>query len=237
MRAPVRPTLAAVMDWGREAEGISDGIVDIALLDARLEAEGIGSTTDGDPRSRARRLARWSMARGPRGRDVLRPVGLTFDLDGVAKGWLADRAVRAAGRLPISRRRRGRRHRDQARAGPADGGSAWPTRATPERSRRPRAARTDARESPRRSGSRRPARASIDGRSQAGPSHHLIDPRTGRPARTDLVQATILAGSAREAEAIAKTAVIIGSESALERLDRAGVHAGDPPHRSRETCS
>ena len=44
MRAPVRPTLAAVMDWGREAQGISDGIVDIALLDARLEAEGIGST-------------------------------------------------------------------------------------------------------------------------------------------------------------------------------------------------
>ena len=57
------------------------------------------------------------------------------------------------------------------------------------------------------------------------PSHHLIDPRTGRPARTDLVQATVLARSAREAEAIAKTAVIVGSEAALERLDRRGVHA------------
>ena len=64
-------------------------------------------------------------------------------------------------------------------------------------------------------------RWTVDGRR----SHHLIDPRTGRPALTDLVQATILAGSAREAEAIAKTAVIVGSEAALERLDRAGIHA------------
>ena len=55
--------------------------------------------------------------------------------------------------------------------------------------------------------------------------HHLIDPRTGHSARTDLVQATVLAGSAREAEAIAKTAVILGSEAALSRLDRPGIDA------------
>ena len=53
--------------------------------------------------------------------------------------------------------------------------------------------------------------------------HHLIDPRTGQTAVTDLVQATVLAGTARAAEAWAKTAVILGSEAALEALDRPGI--------------
>ena len=42
-------------------------------------------------------------------------------------------------------------------------------------------------------------------------SHHLIDPRTGRPAVSDIVQATVLAESATAAEAAAKTVVILGS--------------------------
>ena len=53
-----------------------------------------------------------------------------------------------------------------------------------------------------------------------GDRHHLIDPRTGRPAVTDVVQATVLAGSAAEAEAFAKSVVIVGSEDALRLLDR-----------------
>ena len=53
-----------------------------------------------------------------------------------------------------------------------------------------------------------------DGRTE----HHLIDPRTGRPARTDIIQATVLMRTARAAEALAKTAVILGSSAALERL-------------------
>ena len=117
-------------------------------------------------------------------------------------------------------------------SGRADGcGSAWPTRGPPGRpsSNSTCAAR---RRGPTAFGLATSGtsvhRWTIDGRS----SHHLIDPRTGRPARTDLVQATVLAGSAREAEAIAKTAVIVGSEAALGRLDRPGILGGDPPDRS-----
>ena len=51
-------------------------------------------------------------------------------------------------------------------------------------------------------------------------SHHLIDPRTRRPAETDVVQATIVAPSAREAEVIAKTAVVLGSREAIGYLAR-----------------
>ena len=38
-RVPVRPTLAATLDWARQAQDLSGGIVDVALLDARLAAE------------------------------------------------------------------------------------------------------------------------------------------------------------------------------------------------------
>jgi thiamine biosynthesis lipoprotein len=59
----------------------------------------------------------------------------------------------------------------------------------------------------------------VDGR----PRHHLIDPRTGRPAVTDVVQATVIAGSALRAEALAKAAVIAGSFEGLALLGRARV--------------
>jgi thiamine biosynthesis lipoprotein len=222
-RAPVRPTLAAVMDWGREAQGLSDGIVDIALLDLRLEAEGIGSpTASSGPASPAAR--RWSMARGSRRTDVLRPIGLTFDLDGVAKGWLADRALRRLADHPSAvvdadgdiaiRLGPGRRMRFGVADPRPTGGTlvelelGGPTTGVA----RPFGLATSGTSV---------HRWTVDGRR----SHHLIDPRTGRPARTDLVQATVLARSAREAEAVAKTAVIVGSEAALERLDRDGIHA------------
>jgi len=54
-------------------------------------------------------------------------------------------------------------------------------------------------------------------------THHLIDPRTWQSADTDIVQATVVAGSAREAEALAKTAVIAGTSGAFGLTDRPGV--------------
>ena len=56
-----------------------------------------------------------------------------------------------------------------------------------------------------------------------GERHHLIDPRTGRPAATDVIQATVLAANARVAEAWAKTAVVLGLVAALDVLDRAPI--------------
>jgi thiamine biosynthesis lipoprotein len=52
------------------------------------------------------------------------------------------------------------------------------------------------------------------------PRHHLIDPRTRRPAQTDLVQATVVAPSAAEAETLAKAAVILGSQSGARLLEQ-----------------
>jgi FAD:protein FMN transferase len=47
--------------------------------------------------------------------------------------------------------------------------------------------------------------------------HHLIDPRTGLPARSDVVRVTAVAGDAVEAEVLAKTLLLEGSEAARER--------------------
>ena len=49
--------------------------------------------------------------------------------------------------------------------------------------------------------------------------HHIIDPRTGRPAETDILTATVIAPDAMQAEALAKAMLIVGSRAALDWLD------------------
>ncbi len=48
--------------------------------------------------------------------------------------------------------------------------------------------------------------------------HHLLDPRTGRPADTDLVAVTVNAGTAWFADVVAKAAVVGGSDHARELI-------------------
>ena len=50
------------------------------------------------------------------------------------------------------------------------------------------------------------------------PAHHLLDPATGRPAFTGVVQATALAPTALEGEALAKAAVLSGPDGAAAWL-------------------
>ncbi len=55
------------------------------------------------------------------------------------------------------------------------------------------------------------------------PAHHLLDPATGRPAFTGVVQATALAPSALEAEVYAKAAVLSGPVGARRWLSHGGL--------------
>lgn len=52
----------------------------------------------------------------------------------------------------------------------------------------------------------------------AGEAHHLIDPRTSRPARTDVVAVTVIAAEAWWAEALAK-AVFLGGPASLVEIN------------------
>ena len=215
----VRPTLAAVLDWSRRAAGMTDGIVNVTLLEARLDAESGPRHSSGD-RGHGGGNGAWALVRRRRGGRVTRPAGLRFDLDGVGKGWLADRGAALL-----------RRH--AAAVVDADGdiaislhaGQAWQVQvAHPEV---PQAALATleltgldpsgvARFGVATSGTSVHRWAGSD-----GVRHHLIDPRSGRSAITDVIQATVLAGSAAEAEAFAKAAVILGSADALPLLDSA----------------
>jgi thiamine biosynthesis lipoprotein len=51
-----------------------------------------------------------------------------------------------------------------------------------------------------------------------GFAHHLIDPSTGRPAWTGLIQATAIGTSALEAETLSKAALLSGPEAGRELL-------------------
>jgi thiamine biosynthesis lipoprotein len=55
------------------------------------------------------------------------------------------------------------------------------------------------------------------------PAHHLLDPASGRPAFTGIVQATALAPSALEAEIRAKSALLVGPRAARAQLPHGGV--------------
>jgi thiamine biosynthesis lipoprotein len=150
---------------------------------------------------------------------VTREPGLSFDLDGVAKGWIADRALALLARHPGA-------------IVDADGDVA--VRLAPGES-------IDvAVDDPREDGHRLAVLtlAASTGRTRwgvatsgtsvhrwrgpGGETHHLIDPRTGRPAATDVIQCTAIASSARVAEALAKTAVVLGAAHGIDYLDRAG---------------
>ena len=219
----VRPTLAAALDWASVASERTAGIVDPTLLDARLAAE-VDPSTDSPPRG----PASWKLTSTARGACVTRTPGTRFDLDGLAKGWIADRAAALLGAWPGVAV-----DADGDIAIRVDAGVQWLIDVADPRadSAAPPAPLATLRVTGGASWTRSYGVATSGTSvhrwtlSDGTPTHHLIDPRTGRPAETDVVQATVLAATAREAEVIAKTAVILGSAEALSYLDRSAALA------------
>jgi thiamine biosynthesis lipoprotein len=73
-------------------------------------------------------------------------------------------------------------------------------------------------------------------RHDGGFAHHLIDPGTGRPAWTGLLQATALAPTALESETLAKAALLSGPAAAPYWLRKyGGVLVDDAGHVERVT--
>ena len=55
--------------------------------------------------------------------------------------------------------------------------------------------------------------------------HHVIDPRTGRPADTDLLRATVIAADGARADALATALLVAGRDRALAMVERLGLAA------------
>jgi thiamine biosynthesis lipoprotein len=208
------------------AERWTDGLVTPTILPSLLQA-GYDRTFDDlhiapHPTETSQKTIEWSKVRiglDSQTRSIYLPPGAGLDLGGVAKGWAADRAVeRLAAFGPALVDIGG----DIAVSGPQANGNDWPIAVAsplnPDEDlallRMPQGG------------------VATSGRDfrrwqQGGVwRHHIIDPRTGRPAETDVLSATVVASSALEAEIASKAALILGSQAGLTWLDARPTLAG-----------
>ena len=119
--------------------------------------------------------------------------GAGIDLGGIAKGWMADRLRESLGPNALANL-----GGDLSAGGVGPEGAGWPVGlAGVTVLLRDRGAAT-----------------SSVRRRRWGEAHHLIDPRTGRPACTGIEEVSVIAASGVEAEIIAKTALLLGPDAA-----------------------
>ena len=144
-----------------------------------------------------------------------RPPGVRLDSGGICKGLAADLLARVLGA-----------HATFAveAAGDVRVGGAKGMTAARSRWRAHSTARSST-SSPcrRRRGHQRHRPPQLAAAATGRPAHHLLDPATGEPAYTGVVQATAVAPTALEAEARAKAAVLGGPEAAPGWLPDGGV--------------
>ncbi len=220
----VAPALWEVLGVALDAAWQSDGLVQPTIL-AALEAAGYDQSFDelapampGAPLPA--HVADWrALKLDRRIHTVTLPVDVRLDLGGVAKGWAADQAAQRLAEVGPALVDAGG---DISVSGPMADSSPWPIAIAnpfiPEESLGivllPRGAvATSGRDY------RRWLRGGVE-------QHHIIDPRSGQPAQTDILSATIVAPSGPLAEMAAKVALILGSQAGLAWLDARPTLAG-----------
>jgi thiamine biosynthesis lipoprotein len=194
----VSSELEALLRESLRAFELSEGLVNVAVLPALLAA---GYTRD----FAAGPTARVEPPRIPPLPEVLhlRPGearlgrGGAVDLGGIAKGWLADRLAERLGDNVLVNL-----CGDLFARGGGETGEGWPV------------GFGDKTLLLKDLGA---ATSGTTKRAWAG-GHHLIDPRTGLPARSDLTEVSVLASTATDAEIFAKVALLLGSRDAPKWL-------------------
>jgi thiamine biosynthesis lipoprotein len=197
--ADVGPLLESLLRECLRAHELSRGLVNAAVLPALLAAGYTRTFSEGPTAVTASVVppALPEVLEVRPGSARLRQ-GTSIDLGGIAKGWLADRLAAELGPNSLVNL-----CGDLFARGGGETGDGWPVgmggktvllldmgAAT--------------------SGTRK--------RAWGADLHHLIDPRTGLPSRSDLAEASVIARSGADAEIFAKTALLLGSIKAEEYL-------------------
>ena len=220
---PVSPELFTVLEAAQWAASATDGLFDPAILASleqagydrsfeRMDVTGAGSEIDPG-------VARFSMSDvklDRNSRRVRRPHGLRLDLGGIGKGWTVDRCADLLHREGPFLLNAGGDLYAHGTPGPVEG---W--RIEIEDALDPTASVASVMVS-----NGAVATSTVVKRRwqrDAHTLHHIIDPRTGRPATTDLLTVTVLAPRTTIAEVYAKSVLILGSRSGLDFLTRRGV--------------
>jgi thiamine biosynthesis lipoprotein len=206
----------------------SDGLVSPTILNA-LEAAGYdrsfetlnlidaapARSLDPAPDGLWRAIERHSATRS-----IQLPGQVRIDLGGVAKGWAAERAAR---KLSIHGAALVDASGDIALNGLRLDGHAWPIGVTDPLHPDQQLDLLMVEQGGVATSGRDYRRWQQAGKWQ----HHIIDPRTGLPAQTDVISATAIAPTTYQAEVAAKVALILGSEQGLrwleDHLDYAGL--------------
>jgi thiamine biosynthesis lipoprotein len=226
---PATPLLRALAEAVRSAGSRSGGLVDATLLDS-IERAGYRRSLDGESSTplaealanrpeptpgRPHPARMWrSVGVDEAGGTVIRPPGVKIDSGGIAKGLLADLvgeelsrhrayAVDCCGDVRI-----GGTSAEERRVRVGDPFGRGPIH---ELRLRDGAVAT--------SGIGRRRWTGPDG----GGAHHILDPSSGEPAFTGVVQVTALAPSALAAEVYAKAALLAGPGGAAGWLPYGGV--------------
>ena len=197
----VSPELEALLRQSLEAYTTSGGLVHVGVLPALLAAGYTRDFASGPTPSTGEIVIAPplpEMLEVANGRARLR-AGTAIDLGGIAKGWLADRAVERVGENALANFAGDLRAR-----GDGPDGDGWPVGFGPSTVLlRDIGAAT----------------SGTGGRRWGARLHHLIDPRTGLPADTDLTEVSVLAPTGSEAEVLAKTALLLGRDVGGRFLD------------------
>jgi thiamine biosynthesis lipoprotein len=212
----VSAEMVAILERALGYARTTDGVFDPLVL-GELEALGYDRTFEEVPgtsdarRSVAAPPARWAQVRVDAGRGVVtRPPGARIDLGGVAKGAAADAAMAELASFPGALIDLGGDIRARGRP---DDAESWIVGV--EEPAAPQTASLDylklmdgavATSSVGRRQWRRNGRT----------VHHIIDPRSGGPARSGVIQCTAIADSAEHADVAAKVGLILGVGSMLE---------------------
>jgi thiamine biosynthesis lipoprotein len=222
-----RPTrvgavLMEAVELALRAAALTDGAVDPTVGRA-LELAGydrdFAAVAPRPGALRAVKVAGWrSVVVDPRGGWITVPAGVRLDLGATAKALAADRgAAAAACAVPRGTGVLVNLGGDIAVAGPSPG-QGWVVRVAEDHR-----ARADAEGQTITIHSGGLATSSTTVR-RWGDAHHIIDPRTGRPARVHWRTVSVAAGSCADAN-IASTAAIVSGPDAIRWLEAMGMPA------------